>query len=1050
MKIIDTSIRRPVTITMFWLAMILFGYISFQRLAINLLPDITYPTLTVRTEYTGNAPAEIENLITRRVEEAVGVVTNVVKVRSISRPGISDVIIEFNWGTSMDFASMDVREKLDILTLPDDSEQPVLLRFDPSQDPIMRLGLYGRESLLTSRRIAEDEIKQRLESLEGVAAVKVSGGLEEEIHVEIDEQKLATLNIPIQTVTSRLSQENINLTAGTLKDGDSEYLVRTLNEFQLIDDINEVIIGNRGGAPVPLKDIGMAFQSHKERTIVTRINGQESVEIAIFKEANANTVRVAEMVRSKLDGLRTELKAYSENLQMTIVSDQSTFIAQSISEVLNTAIIGGALAVMVLFFFLRNLRSTVIISLAIPISVITTFFMMYSFDVSLNIMSLGGLALGIGMLVDNSIVVLESIDRYEKEEKLGAKEAARRGASVVGKAVVASTLTTVCVFFPIIFVEGIAGQLFKDQALTVSFSLLASLVVAISLIPMLSSLSVGELVGKKSKEDDATSVRAASGLVKIILAPIVVFGKVLRLLLSPFMKVFEATFDLVTRIYEPLLYWTLRNRLIVVALFLACLTGSGWIVTTLGTELIPEMSQGEFFVNVKLPVGTPLEVTDRTLNEMQTMAGNNGEVVQTYNIAGSSSQVGGAAAEERENIGQIHVVLEDQIVGDLEAALMEKMRDDFRIVPGIDPPKFFRPSLFSFRTPIEVEIRGYNLQTLAYLADNIARQMEDVPGLTDIKASTEGGNPEIQILFDRDRVAAINSSISQIAGIIRNKVEGDIATEFSKRDRKIDIRVRTIEEHRTSIEDLERLTISPMGTIPIPLASVAELRLEQGPAEIRRIDQERVAIISANVVGRDLGSAALDIDYIVNNIAIPEDFDISVGGQNEEMGQSFDSMQFAGMLALFLVYLVMASQFESLLHPLVIMITVPFSLIGVVLILLLTGQSVNVVVLIGIIMLAGIVVNNAIVLVDYINYLRREEGYAKIDAIVRAGIVRLRPIFMTTATTVLGLLPMAIGLGEGAEMRTPMGLTVIGGLLSSLFVTLVFLPMIYATLDRGK
>ncbi|MCG8604819.1 efflux RND transporter permease subunit, partial [bacterium] len=486
MKIVNFSITRPVTVTMLMVAAVVFGFVAFQRLPINLLPDISYPTFTIRTEYPGTAPGEVENLISKPVEEAVGVISGVVRTSSISRPGISDVILEFDWDTDMDFASLEVREKLDMLNLPQEVEAPILLRFDPSLDPIMRVALAGEESLIALRLFAEERIKQELESLDGVASVQVSGGLEEEIQINVNEGKLATLGIPITQVSQRMAQENVNLTGGTLKDGEAEFLVRTLNEFQRVDEMRDIVVGMRNQVSIILEDVAEVRKGHKERTVITHLNGEESVEIAIYKEADKNTVTVAKTVKERLQNVMQEFEEYNVPLNMSIVNDQSLFIESSVDEVLNTAIWGGILAIMVLYVFLRSMKSTVIISLAIPISIVVTFFFMFLANVSLNIMSLGGLALGVGMLVDNAIVVLESIDRYRRRDYSQA-EAADKGTSEVGQAVIASTLTTVCVFVPIIFVEGIAGQLFNDQALTVTFSLVASLMVALTLIPMLAS-----------------------------------------------------------------------------------------------------------------------------------------------------------------------------------------------------------------------------------------------------------------------------------------------------------------------------------------------------------------------------------------------------------------------------------------------------------------------------------------------------------------------------------------------------------------------------------
>ena len=1088
MKLIAFSTRRRVTVTMFVVAAVVFGLVAFRRLAINLLPDITYPTLTVRTEYEGTAPSEMERLVTEPVEGAVGVVTNVVRVSSTSRPGVSEVVVEFSWGTDMDFASLDVREKLDRLQLPQGAEKPVLLRFDPSLDPIMRIGLYGPESLVALRLLAEEHIKLDLESLEGVAAARVNGGLEEEIHIELDEPRMASLRIPVQQVVARLGQENVNLTGGQLKDGEAEYVVRTVNEFRSVEEIQDIVVGERQDAAIILADVGRVFRGHKERQVINRMNGRESVELAVYKEGDANTVTVADRVTGALERFEKEAGGLPSGTRIEVVFSQATFIRGSVAEVLNTAIMGGVLAVLVLYLFLGNPRSTVIISLSIPISVVCTFLLMFSSDVSLNIMSLGGLALGIGMLVDNSIVVLESVQRY-REEGLSSQEATVKGASEVGKAVVASTLTTICVFVPIVFVEGIAGQLFRDQALTVTFSLVASLLVALTLIPMLASIDFG-------RKDAAAVPARGRPRAGPTLGMETVFGIFLRAgrglgrgavaLLHPVFWLFERILGSAYRFYPRVIGWALGHRAVVIVVALALAGVSGLLAGFLGSELIPEMSQGEFSISVDMPVGTPLVATERTIRDMERIVQAQPEVELVYSTVGLSGSSDGAAGEERENVGQIHVALKEGIIRAREDAVMERLRQAFRGMPAAEC-KFARPSFFSSRTPVEVEISGYSLGTLRTLSDELAGRLEDIPGLVDVKTSAEGGNPEVQIRFNRKWVAQMGTSINEIGRLVRNKIQGEVATEFAQGDRKVDIRVRADERHRATVEDLKRLIVSPAGaSAPIPLAVVADLSVEMGPAEILRADQERVAVVSANLEGRSLSEVVADIESVIRDMHYPPDYHVKIGGQNEERKRSFESMQLAILLAVFLVYLVMASQFESLVHPFVIMFSIPFGLVGVVWMLLVTGQTVSVVVLIGLIMLAGIVVNNAIVLIDYINALRRERGMGKREAIERACQVRLRPILMTTSTTVLGLMPMALGIfdfrpftanvesglanvlpgdaldyvmgalnvvfpvGQGAEIRAPMAITVIGGLVISTLVTLVLIPTLYSLVDRKE
>jgi HAE1 family hydrophobic/amphiphilic exporter-1 len=1048
MKIVDFSTRRPVTVAVFALAGIIFGLVAFRDLAVDLLPDISYPSLTIRTELEGAAPSEIETLLTRPVENAVGVVNGVVSVRSSSRADRSEVTLEFGWGTSMDFAALDVRERLDMLQLPDDAVRPILLRYDPSLDPVMRIGLTGDEELVRLRLIGEREVKRLLERVEGVAAAIVAGGLEEEIQVEIDERRVANLGLSVEQVVARLAQENVNLTGGRLQDGQAEYMVRTIMEIQRAQDLDDIIVDTGGQGVVRLKDIARIVRGHKEREVITRIDGQEAVEIAIYKEGGTNTVTVVDRVTNQLDSVRERLKTTGRQLDLTVITDQARYIRQSVDDVLQSALFGGILAVLVLSLFLRNFRSTAIIAVSIPISVVTAFLLMYLSDISLNIMSLGGLTLGIGLLVDNSIVVLESIQR-KRDEGLGVVEAARVGAGEVGQAVTASTLTTICVFVPIVFVEGVAGQLFGDQAMTVTYSLAVSLIVALTVIPMLASRQL-------AKEPEATGApRGRVGrlffpvtlrLARVVKAIGLGIDTLMRLALAIPFRLFDAAFGWVRRVYPRVLAAALAHRALTLVVAFLLFMGSVLLIPTLGTELVPELIQGEFYVDAELPPGTQLDVTARRLGKLERSAMGMDGVTLVYGVAGTSREQGGIAGELRENLSQLTVRVAPPVSRGRETRLMNELRPELE-KDGDYAYLFGRPSYFSFKTPIELEIRGYNLKLLDRLAGEAVRRIKEIPGLVDVKSSTEGGNPELQIRFNRERLATLGLSVQQVAAVVRSKVLGDIVTDITREDRTIDIRLRAEEEYRDSAEDLRNLNIAQAGSTAIPLSAVAEVTETIGPAEIRRADGERMALITANLDGIDLGSASAAIQGALDQMTFPLGFDTRLGGQRQEMETSFASMRFAILLAVFMVYLVMASQFESLLHPFVILLSVPLSLIGVVGTLFVFGISLSVVVLIGMILLAGIVVNNAIILIDYTNRLR-SEGLAKIEALKRAGEVRLRPILMTTATTVLGLLPMAISHGEGSELRSPMAMTVIGGLLVSTALTLVIIPVVYTILDR--
>jgi HAE1 family hydrophobic/amphiphilic exporter-1 len=1254
---------RPVAILMVVIGICVFGYISYQQLPLNLMPEISYPSLTVRTEYTGTAPEEIETTISRPIEQALGVVNNLVSLQSVSKAGQSDVILEFTWDTDMNQATADVREKLDQVFLPLEVKRPLILRYDPSLDPIMRLGLFGERSLFYLRYLAEEDIKRKLETIEGVAAVKVKGGLEEEIRVELNEQQLTIIGIDIQLVKNRLSQENINLAGGNLKEGETEYIVRTLNEFKDVSEIGEIVIGNWNGREIKVRDIAEVKRTSKEREIITRINGAESVEIEIYKEADANIVNVAKLVSNTIFGTaeqqefvknlkaqeekkeqKTETKkqapqpgqrgpggaaflkrtmtnfiAYSlpEGVNIDKLSDQSIFIENAVDEVKSTAIIGGILAVIILFIFLRNFTITMIVGVSIPISVIATFAPMKIFDVSLNIMSLGGLALGIGMLVDNSIVVLESISRC-REEGDGLVQATIRGVGEVGGAVFASTLTTIAVFFPIVFVEGVAGQIFGDMSLTVVFSLLASLAVALFLIPMLSSRETSKYVAGshiqdlmknnitsfsteeemkqmvESENTDRTWMQMAGtgflyilrttglaiikilqtifsllitllkfvtlplmwiivpvlallakiGMLKFnvmevlvsyaqnpdfwylknikniwpkylvnssfpafyedlkkvfkrfrgksifaklgiaILLPVSIIFYLIKYLFQIFLELlfrlahfsitsvsiilkyiylvimiiftpltnlifvlFNWAYDKVELGYPRLLNWALNNRGTVIGTMVVLFLFSVFIIAPrIGSELIPEVHQGEFNLELTYPVGLPAEMTDERVAPIQEYVTNLEGVKMVATVVGIDKKES-TKTDEGENTAKLTITLAraSSVITE-EERLISLIRNHMENFSGVQS-KISRPTLFSFKTPVEVEIRGFSLLNLQSVASEVEEKMKQIPGLFDVKANIQRGNPEVQIIYNRQLLSRYGLNINNVASIVRNKVRGDVATEFKEEDRRIDVLVRVRDADKESIDNLRRLVINPGAPIPLPLEAVAEIKVNEGPSEIRRIDQQRTAVVTANISGRDLGSIGEDIFTILTTIKMPSDFTFDLAGQNKEMETSLNSLMMALGLAVFLVYIVMASQFESFLHPFIIIFTIPLALIGVLVFLWLFNIPASVVVFLGGIMLAGIVVNNAIVLVDYINQLR-ERGMEKIEAILKAGQVRLRPIIMTTSTTALGLLPMAVGMGDGAEIRAPMAITVIIGLLSSTVLTLVVIPTVYSVLDR--
>jgi HAE1 family hydrophobic/amphiphilic exporter-1 len=995
---------------MFTVAAIIFGFISYSKLRLNLLPKISYPTLTIQTEYPGTAPSEIENIISKPIEETCGVVDNVVRISSVSRAELSEVTVEFAWHTNMDFATLKLREKLDLLRLPIGSTKPIILRYDPNQEPIMKLGLIGDTDLARIRYIAEREVKQALETIEGVAACSISGGLEDEIHIDLDEQKLSLLNIPITTVANRLAQENVNLSAGILKQKDSQYLVRTVNQFVEVEEIKDIIIERRGDIQITLGSIAEVFRGYKERKVISRINGRECIEAAIYRAADANTVSVSNAVTERLVQVRENILR-PRDMDYMVITNQAKFIKNTINEVKRTAVIGGCLAILVLLYFLKNFRSTLIIGAAIPISVIITVLLMYSSNITLNIISLGGLALGIGMLVDNSIVVLESIQRY-REKGADLYTAALEGTSEVAGAVTASTFTTVAVFFPIVFVEGIAGQLFKDMALTVTFSLLASLVVSLTLVPMLNS----SLRRETSKEN---------------------LARWLKFIFKPIDKLYDKFFQGYKKAQEVSFARRKTIVLSVIVLFFVSI----FMTRFMGQELIPVISQGEFLINIEFQPGTSLKENSAIITDISKTLEQYDEIESIYELIGKGSRGGISFQEERENLSEFTLRLKHGILGKEEDRIMDRVRADLEQFPTTKA-KVYKPRLFSFKAPLEVVVSSNNLDVIKQVSDELLEKLRGIEGIIDLKSSMEEGYPEIQILFNRAILASQDMTINSVGSQIRNKIEGEVATRFIESDREVDIRVRLSENYRDRVDKVSRINIRNGLGVMVPLKALADIRISEGPAEIRRILQQKSAVITGNISGISLDDAKEQVMQLAQTVDRPPDCSINMAGQSMEQDVAFSSMIFAIFLAIFLVYLVMASQFESFRKPFIIMFTIPLGIIGVVIVGLIFSMSINVIVLIGLVILSGIIVNNAIVLVDYIGQLQAR-GMSKLEAIKTAAQVRWRPILMTTITTVLGLLPMALDFNEGFEIRIPLALTLIGGLIFGTFLTLVYIPLVY-------
>jgi len=1030
MNLAGFSIKRPVTMLMIVAIVLVLGFISLSKLGIDLYPNFTFPGAVVITEYSGASSHEIESIITEPLEQMLSTISNVKKIQSFSSEGNSTIVVEFNWGTDMDAAALDMREKVDFIKpfLPDGVKNPMVIKFDPSMMPVMQLSVYGGNNIVQLKKIVDDTIVNRLLRIEGVASVSVLGGLERQVSIEVDPDKLSFYGLSMQQISGKLKMENLNLPGGNVNQGKKEYILRTEAEFKDVSEIENLPIPLPQGGTVPLRNIAKVNDGFKDVSTISRYDGKPSIGLMIQKQSNYNTVQVAERVKKEMVKLKREIPVA---IEYESVLDQADFINVAIGNVKNNAIVGGILAVLVLYLFLKNLSSTLIIALSIPTSIITTFVMVYFNGLTLNIMSLGGLALGVGMLVDNSIVVLENIFRHYQDGE-EPEIAAVIGTNEVGQAVTASTLTTVAVFLPIVFVQGITAQFFKELALTVTFSLLSSLIVSLTIVPLLSAkLLSARGINGNTKGKGKKNLRMLS------------FAKFAIEVFSNFYKKTEI-------LYEKLLNWSLSHRKLVVITSIALFVISILLIPLVGAEFLPQSDAGSINIFVELPYGTNLSQTDKFVTELVGKIREIPEIQGIMENIGSSGEMlstSGANSNQASIVAQL-TSLEKRKRSAQEVA--EAIRNLAAGMPGAQV-KVRAVSSMDFGgggalKPISIEIKGDDLEKLKEISRDIVKIVNATSGAREVESSHEKGRPELVVKVNREKATLYGLSSTDIAQLVNSAVSGSVATKYKVGGDEIDVIIRSDESLIDSIYKVRDLLIpSPSGAL-ITLGDVARVEKESGPITINRDNQTRVVMVSGEVLGRATGTVNKEIQEQLKDIALPEGYTIDMGGEQQEMVEAFRDLFLALILAVFLVYMVMAAQFESLKQPFIIMFTVPLSLIGVVLALLGTGRHLSIVSFIGIIMLAGIVVNNAIVLVDFINQLR-ENGVARNDAIIKAGPMRLRPILMTTLTTVLGLIPMALGIGEGGELRAPMATAVIGGLTFSTLLTLVVIPVIYTIFE---
>jgi HAE1 family hydrophobic/amphiphilic exporter-1 len=1035
MTIPRLSIARPVAVAMFFIAITFLGVLSLSRLPVDLLPDVAYPKLVIYTTYPGVGPTEVERTITERIEARIARVPGRLSTESLTREGFSLITLRFAWGTDMDFATLNVREQLDGLRngWPNAAEPPVVLRTDPRSEPIIAISVAGKQSLWTLKELAETVFRRRLEQIDGIAQAIVTGGLEREIHVEVDEQKLDSYGLTVEQVANALRGANTQSRSGQVLRGRYRYNLRVIGELQTVEEVGNVVIAQRtssgastGVGRVLVKDVALVSDAFRDRESIARYNGQESIGLLVFKESGANTVRVAKVVDEVLEQLRQE---YPETT-LQIATSQAGFISGAISNVIQQMVMGAVLAFLVLILFLRDPRYPVAISLAIPISVVSSFALLHAFGVSLNIMSLGGLALGIGMLVDNSIVVVENIFRH-REKGLAAAAAAAFGTEEVQRAITASTLTTIAVFGPIIYVEGVAGELFKALSFSVAFSLIASLVVAVGLLPTLAARWQGKPIGTGSEPDatDEASDRP-SGFIRIITAPAVAFDRVWSRFAGQYERALESA---------------LRHRVQVVVASVALLILTVPLALDLKRTVLPEVDQGEFRTVIELPLGTTLEATAETAGRLDELIRGDPAVNAVLSRIGRQVAIGGV---DEENTGVHTAVLDVKLnAGEKASHAMERLRPKLNEFPPgsvtleAGTATALGKLLGAGEADLAVRVRGEDLEGAIRYAQSIQTRLAEHPRLANVRVGTELGQPEFEVEVDRERAAAYGIDANAVVTFIDQHMRGTSAGDFITFDRKVPIVVRLPEAERRSLATLQTLRLRG-----VPISDLIDVRDALGPVEVHRLDQNRLVPVYADVRDGGVDEAVAAVQEVVNTDPPPEGLRVDVGGENEEMRRSFRDLGLAFALAVLLVYMILAAEFESFLHPFTVLLSVPLGLVGAIIALWAFGSGLNTVSLIGLVILVGIVDNDAVVKIDYINQLRRQ-GMATRPAILEAGAARLRPIVMNSLTAMIGITPMMIGLGPGAGLQAPLAIAIFGGLFTATALTLIVIPVVYELID---
>lgn len=1012
------AVQRPITFLMTSLIFIGFGIYGVMQLRLNLYPDVSFPTITIYTSYEGVAPEDIEALVTRPIEENVGSISGIRRVRSLSSQGASVVKLNFNWGTDLYEAENDVRKQLSFVTrsIPQDAETPLVFSYDPNQEPIVVLAVTSNvRSARELRTYATQVLEQRIERINGIASAETSGGLERQINVTIDSEKMRLYNVTIADISNKLNAENIQVPAGQLIEGNTVYSLRTMGELKTVEQIKNVVIAVRDGKSLYLKDVATVEDGIAQPIGNVQINGEKGIIINIYRQSDANVVIAADEVISSLEEIQ---KSLPSDVQVQVLTNKAEFIKMSIQNLLLTGLQAIILVVLILLAFLRSGRSALIIAISIPISIITTFAVMDFAELSLNIISLSGLTLAVGMVVDDAVVVLENIFRF-REEGHNRKDAAVMGAKEVAVPVVVSTLTTLVVFLPILFVPGIAGFLFRDLALTISFSLSVSSLVALTLIPLMSS---------QFFKDNEQSFESNSRIAQF-------FSNLLERLEATYARQLDKAVS--------------RSGLIITAsvLFFAATLP---IFNFLGGEFFPRVDENAFTLEVRREPGVSLLELERSINQVESVIQRTVPeariVVSDYGdkegIEGADNP-GGFTGTVR-----VELIPQDQRERS-QFEIVNTLLEDLKIVPGVEIQEIvIDPLSPDGENGLIVQIYGYDPDIKKELSDGVKELLMQIDGVVNAFSTADQGRPELRLIMDRERISMVGMTTSQVASMVSDAVQGSIATSFVDDGIEFEVMVELDPLQKSASTDLEDLQIqTPDGTW-MPLSNLARIERYNGPTNVTRIDQERVIEIYTELDDIDLKTASEQAKQLLDQIEWPEGYRYALAGSAEEQAESFNFLLIAFAIAGILTYMVMASQFESLLEPFIIIFTIPLALSGVLIILGITGTPISVTSMVGLILLSGIVVNNGIVMIDYIKILQAR-GMERQEAIVKGATRRLRPILMTALTTILSMVPLAMELGSGSETWSPMARTVIGGLTMSTFLMLFVVPSIYNVVNRG-